>query len=59
MYLNILKKDLKRKKAMNIILLMFIILKCVHKDYVLSDLEISIYMLFFSLSHLIKSFFNN
>jgi len=38
MYLNILKKDLKRKKVMNIILLMFIILKCVHKDYVLSDL---------------------
>ena len=26
MYLNILKKDLKRKKAMNIILLLFIIL---------------------------------
>ena len=26
MYLNILKKDLKRKKAMNVILLIFIIL---------------------------------
>ena len=26
MYLNILKKDLKRKKAMNVILLVFIIL---------------------------------
>lgn len=26
MYLNILKKDLKRKKAMNMILLLFIIL---------------------------------